>query len=155
MTKKKKSENKRKVKAVKRKKTEGGTLAGLKLAVKALDDKKGEDIKAFNVHNISDMWEYFVMCTGTSGVHIRTLFNNLKDEMNKAGRPILYRDMGLDNRWIIADYGDILVHIFDEETRKYYAIEKMWGEKEVRFSAGAKEKKLKRGKNVKRKKRGN
>ena len=112
----------------------------LKKIVTMLDDKKAEDIRVLDVNKASDIWDYFVVCSGTSDVHIKTLHDYLDSELKKQGEKILYRDKGLDNKWIIVDYGDVLVHIFDGETRKYYAIEKMWGEKEEKPSGLIKKK---------------
>ena len=109
--------------------------------VSVLDAKKGEDIKVLDVAKISGLWDYFIICTGMSSVHVRALYNHLDDEMQKAGTEMAHRDIGLDNKWIIADYGDVLVHIFDRETRQYYAIEKMWGEKEACVKKAAKKEK--------------
>lgn len=102
----------------------------MKLITSVLEEKKAVDIKALNVKGASDLWDYFVVCSGLSSVHVRTLYDNLQDGMAKHGQLPAHRDTGSDNKWIILDYGDVLVHIFDEESRQYYAIEKMWGERE-------------------------
>jgi ribosome-associated protein len=98
-----------------------------------LDEKKGEDIKVFDVDSASDLWEYFVVCTAGSMVHARTLHNYLQEEMKKEGHFLAHHDTGRDDRWIVMDFGDVVVHIFDRETRGYYAIEKLWGEKEKKI----------------------
>lgn len=95
-----------------------------------LDDKKGEDIRIFDVDSSSDLWEYFVLCTAGSMVHARTLHNYLEAELAKDGYRLAHHDTGRDDRWIVMDFGDIVVHIFDREMRTYYAMEKLWGEKE-------------------------
>ncbi|MCE5299460.1 MAG: ribosome silencing factor [Spirochaetia bacterium] len=98
--------------------------------VNALDGKKAEDIKVFNVANQSDMWDYFIVCTGTASVHNRAIRDSLKKAMAESGYHSLYEDRDYDTHWIVIDYTDILVHIFDRETRLYYSIEKIWGENE-------------------------
>jgi ribosome-associated protein len=102
----------------------------VKLVAGILDAKKAEDIKILDVRKMSDLWDYFVVCSGLSPVHVRTLYDNVFEEMAKLGHMAAHRDIGFDNKWIILDYGDILVHIFDAESRQYYSIEKMWGERE-------------------------
>lgn len=107
-----------------------GINSTLNLITSILDGKKAQDIKVLNVKGTSDLWDYFVVCSGLSTVHVKTLCDSLQDDMAKHGQPAAHVDAGLDSKWIIADYGDILVHIFDEKSRQYYAIEKMWGERE-------------------------
>jgi ribosome-associated protein len=102
----------------------------LKMITSILEEKKAVDIKVLNVKGNSDLWDYFVVCSGLSSVHVRTLYDNLEDGMAKQGQLLAHRDTGIDNKWIILDYGDILVHILDSESRQYYSIEKMWGERE-------------------------
>jgi ribosome-associated protein len=111
-------------------KQEQDSGARVKLIAGILDAKKAEDIKILDVRKMTALWDYFVVCSGLSSPHVRTLFDNVYDEMAKAGHPAAHRDIGHDNKWIILDYGDILVHIFDAESRQYYSIEKMWGERE-------------------------
>ncbi len=100
-----------------------------------LYDRKAENIKVYDVRKMSDLWDYFVVSSGNSPVHIKALYGYLEKEMKKEGEKPVSKDIGLDNKWIILDYGDILVHIFDEETRSYYSIEKIWGEKEIKISS--------------------
>ncbi len=107
----------------------------LKTAVAVLDDKKAVNIKIYDVRKISDLWDYFVVSSGESPVHVKALYEYVEKAMKKEGEKPVSKDIGLDNKWIILDYGDILVHIFDEETRSYYSIEKIWGEKEVKTSS--------------------
>ena len=104
--------------------------ARVKLIAGILDAKKAEDIKILDVRKMSALWDYFVVCSGLSSTHVRSLFDNVYDEMAKLGHDAAHRDVGHDNKWIILDYGDIMVHIFDAESRQYYSIEKMWGERE-------------------------
>ena len=116
----------------------------MRVIIESLKAKKCEDLTVLDTDKSSDFWEYFVVCTGGSGVHIRTLFTNLEENMKKQGYSMSYRDTGNGFKWIISDFGDVLVHIFDRETRDFYAIEKLWGEKEVkpsRFIPSVKKKK--------------
>ncbi|HDQ26765.1 MAG TPA: ribosome silencing factor [bacterium] len=102
----------------------------LELILKTLDAKKGMDIKVLNTLKMSSLWDYFVVCTGSSASHIKSLYDALDRSLSQIGENMLHRETGFDSRWIVADYGDIMVHIFDREMRDYYAIEKIWGEKE-------------------------
>lgn len=109
-------------------------MENIESVVKILNNKKGENIAAYDVSSSSDLWDYFVMCSGTSSTHIKTLFDNIDKELKKEGGCVMHRDAGSEYNWVILDTGDVLVHIFDKETRGYYALEKIWGEKEVNIS---------------------
>ncbi len=104
-----------------------GADAALRHAVSILEARKAE--------GLSNLWDYFVVCSGLSAIHVKTLYDYLREEMEKYGHEAAHRDTGFDNKWIIVDYGDILVHIFDRESREYYSIEKMWGEREDKGNA--------------------
>ena len=99
-----------------------------KLILQILYDKKGEDLLVLDVDKASDLWEYFIVCTAVSTVHVRTLHHFLADEMKKAGHDTVHRDDGGNDKWVVSDFGDMMVHVFERETRQYYALEKIWGE---------------------------
>ncbi len=101
--------------------------------LKVLSDKKAHDIKIFNVKENSDIWDYFIIATALSEPHLRSLYNYMDEEMAKYGFKIFYKDTGEFKNWIVLDFGEILVHIFDKETRLFYSIEKLWGEKEEKL----------------------
>lgn len=96
-----------------------------------LDSKKAENIRVFDVNGASDLWDYYIVCGGNSSVHAKALYDYVEKEMKDAGTVAVHRDTGYDSKWLILDYADVLVHIFDKESRLFYNIEKMWGEKEV------------------------
>lgn len=104
--------------------------ARVKLITGILDAKKAGDIKILDVRKMSALWDYFVVCSGLSELHVKTLNDYMQVEMKKLGHQIAHSDNGRDSKWMITDFGDILVHIFDAESRQHYAIEKMWGERE-------------------------
>ncbi len=101
--------------------------------LKVLSDKKAQDIKVFNVKNNSDIWDYFVIATALSEPHLRSLYNYLTEEMEKQDYKIFYKDTGEFKNWVVIDFGEILVHLFDKDTRLFYSIEKLWGEKEEKI----------------------
>ena len=113
-----------------------------------LDAKKGENIRVFDVNGASDLWDYYVVCGGNSSVHAKALYDYVEKEMKEAGEMPVHRETGFDSKWLILDYADVLVHIFDKETRLFYNIEKMWGDKEIGAAAKT-EKKTKAKKAVK------
>ncbi|NEU31618.1 ribosome silencing factor [bacterium LRH843] len=100
----------------------------LTLAVKALDDKKAENIVALNMKGISLIADYFVICHGNSDKQVQAIATELKKVLQEKGHDIK-RLEGYDHaRWILIDIGDVVVHIFHKEERVYYNLEKLWGD---------------------------
>lgn len=98
---------------------------------KAIDDKKGVDIQILNLQGITEITDYFVIATGNNTAHIRSIADFIEEKTKiKDINPI--RKQGYDEaQWIVMDYGDIIVHLFREETRKYYELEKFWRNAEL------------------------
>ncbi|MGD0566470.1 MAG: ribosome silencing factor [Candidatus Goldiibacteriota bacterium] len=107
----------------------------LERVISILNSHKGVDIRAFNTSKGSGLWDYFVVCSGASYVHTGALRDHLKKEMIEAGYSISYEDRDPETRWIALDFGDIMVHIFDPDTRMFYAIERIWGGSEEDVSS--------------------
>lgn len=99
--------------------------------LECLSARKAGDIRLFNVSATAGLWEYFIVCSGTSSVHVSALRDNLKKEMGEKGVFKSHEDRGPGNQWIVVDFGDILVHIFDRETRAVFALEETLGSTEV------------------------
>lgn len=97
-----------------------------KMIIDALEDKKAKDIKAIDIRELTTIAHYFIIASGTSVTHIKALADNIKDKLAEAEfRPL--RTEGYNQaRWILLDYGDIVVHIFHEEDREYYGLERLW-----------------------------
>jgi len=93
-------------------------------------DNRGRDVVILNVRPVTSMFDYFVVASGTS----RRQLHAISDEINRALREMGDRRMGAegydDSRWILLDYGDVVIHLFDEETRAYYALEDLWSQAE-------------------------
>lgn len=100
--------------------------------IELLDSKKAENIRVFDVNGASDLWDYYIVCGGNSSVHAKALYDYVEKEMKEAGEMPVHRETGFDSKWLLLDYADVLVHIFDKETRLFYNIEKMWSDKELR-----------------------
>jgi len=92
------------------------------------EDKKAEDIVAINVSQITSLSEFFVICSAKNLIQVKAIADNIKDNIEE--NP--WRTEGYENgTWIILDYVDIVVHIFFEETRHYYDLEKIWFDAKV------------------------
>lgn len=97
-----------------------------KLACKALDDKKGEDIKVIDISNVSILADYFIIANGANDNQVRALVESVEDELAKEGFEVKQREgYGLGN-WVLLDFGEIIVHVFDRENRLFYDLERIW-----------------------------
>ncbi len=102
----------------------------LKTIVKALDAKKAEDIKVIGIKDLTIMADYFVIATGTSTIHVRALAEEVDEKLAELGIKPLKSEKRSGSSWLAVDYGDIIVHIFTEETRKQYSLERLWADGE-------------------------
>ena len=93
---------------------------------KALSDKSALDIKVVEIKGISDIADYFVVCSGRSAPQVKAIFDNLEEQMEKQGKFALHKEGMSEGRWIAVDYGDVIVHIFHKDTRDVYALDKLW-----------------------------
>ena len=88
---------------------------------KALDSKKGM---------VSSLADYFLICTGTSNTHVKTLCDYAEYTMEQLGEPMLGREGHRGNSWELLDFGTLVVHVFTEEARQFYALERLWADAE-------------------------
>ncbi len=107
-------------------------LTMAKTAYDALADKKGEDIKVIDLSEITVIADYFVITNGTSDAQITALVDSVEEKMEKAGYTLNMKEGQDSSAWILMDYGDVIVHIFDRENREFYNLERIWSDgKEV------------------------
>ena len=97
---------------------------------KALDEKKGMNIKLLKIDKVSSLADYFLICTGTSNTHVRTLCDFAEYTLEELGEPMLGREGHRGNSWELLDYGTIVVHVFTEEAREFYSLERLWADAE-------------------------
>ncbi len=97
---------------------------------KALDAKKGLDIKLLRINDVSSLADYFLICTGTSNTHVKTLCDYAEYTLEQLGEPMLGREGHRGNSWELLDFGSIVVHVFTEEAREFYALERLWADAE-------------------------
>lgn len=97
-----------------------------KLAITALEDKKAEDIKVIDISEISVIADYFIIANGTNRSQIQTLSDHVEETLGKAGVQLKQAE-GYDNaNWILLDFRDVIIHIFDKENRLFYDLERIW-----------------------------
>ncbi|MBF0558633.1 MAG: ribosome silencing factor [Nitrospirae bacterium] len=95
-------------------------------AARASLDKKAKDVQVLELRGLTVIADYFVICSGESTTQTRTIAEHIKETLRQDDVSAT-RVEGLDySRWILMDYGDVIVHVFEEETRLYYELEKLW-----------------------------
>ncbi len=102
------------------------SLETAKLAVKVLDSKKGIDIRLIKIGDISSIADYFVIAAGSASTHVKTLANEVEYKLDEAGVSVSHIDGHRSDTWIVLDYVDVIVHVFSEEAREYYSLERLW-----------------------------
>ena len=97
---------------------------------KALDAKKGMDIKLLRIDSVSSLADYFLICTGTSNTHVKTLCDYAQYALEEAGETMLGREGHRSNTWELLDFGCVVIHVFTEDARKFYDLERLWADAE-------------------------
>ena len=97
-----------------------------RIAWNSLNDKKGEDIKIIDITGISVLADYFIIANGTSDSQVNALVDNVEEELHKAGYSLKQREGQASGSWVLLDFGDIIVHVFDKENRLFYDLERIW-----------------------------
>ena len=101
------------------------------IACKAIDDKKGQDIKIIDIHNVSVIADYFVIASGTNSNQVQAIVDNVEEQLGRAGYEAKQIEGNRNSSWILMDYGDVIVHVFDEENRLFYDLERIWRDGKV------------------------
>ena len=96
------------------------------IAVKALDSKKGKEIRLIRIDKITTLAEYFVICTGTSNTQINALCDEVEKELDQLGEQPIHREGYRGGTWVLLDYGCIAIHVFNAEAREFYGLERLW-----------------------------
>ena len=97
-----------------------------KMAIEALEDKKAEDIRIIDISEVSVIADYFIIASGGNRNQIQTLCDNVQETLGRAGCPERQTEGYQTANWILMDFGDVIVHIFDRENRRLYDLERIW-----------------------------
>lgn len=100
------------------------------IAAKALEDKKAKDVKILRTAEQTVIADYFVICNGTSSTHVKALVDEVDKQLSLAGEPPVRRDGLRSDIWVLMDFGCVLVHVFTDEARKFYNLERLWSDSE-------------------------
>lgn len=102
------------------------SLQEAKAIAKILDSKKGLDVKVIRIGDISVLSDYMVIATGNSSTHVKSLADYVEYEMDQQGVSVSHIEGHRSDTWILMDYVDVIVHVFNEESRKYYDLDRLW-----------------------------
>ena len=97
-----------------------------KIACAALEEKKAEDLKVINIEELSVLADYFIITSGTNKNQVQALVDNVEEALGKAGYQAKQVEGYQTANWILLDYGDIIIHVFDSENRLFYDLERIW-----------------------------
>jgi ribosome-associated protein len=97
-------------------------------AARAALEKKAIDLTVLDVQGVSSVTDYFLVCSGRSAPHVKTIADAIRDELKADGVRPLHTEGQPESGWVLLDYGDVLMHVFLEDTRAYYALERLWGD---------------------------
>ena len=100
------------------------------LLAKALDGKKGEEIKVLKTEGLTTLADYFVICTATSTTQIKAMSDACEEAMEKQGERVHQIEGHRGGTWLLMDFSSVVVHIFMDEARKFYDLERLWGDAE-------------------------
>ena len=101
------------------------------IAVQAAEDKKGTDIRVLDIREISIIADYFIICSGGSAPQVRAIAENIEESLEKEGTFVARREGFREGNWVLLDYGDVVVHVFQHAERQFYNLERLWGDAPV------------------------
>ncbi|KAB3537242.1 ribosome silencing factor [Alkaliphilus pronyensis] len=99
--------------------------------VQVIDDKHGEDILALDISKVSSICDYFIITTGASIRQVKSICDEIEDQLAKIDVIPRHKEGYHNGKWILLDYGDIVIHIFHEEDRGFYSLERIWKDAEI------------------------
>ena len=97
-------------------------------AVKALSDKKGKELKVLYTADQTTLAEYFIICSGTSNTQVRALAEAVEEALSKAGEEPHHIEGHWGGQWTLLDYSAVVIHVFTEEGREFYDLERLWSD---------------------------
>ena len=95
---------------------------------KAASDKKARDIVTMDMRGLMSSTDYFVIGSANTATQVRAIADNIEEEMDKAGVHFMHKEGYREGEWVLLDYGDVVAHVFRQDSREYYALERLWGD---------------------------
>lgn len=100
----------------------------VKMIVTQLEDAKALDIDAIDISSLTIITDCFILATGRSDTHVKSVSDRVYDEMRDAGYPAAAREGYRQGKWVAIDFGDVVVHVFGKEEREFYSLERLWSD---------------------------
>ena len=110
------------------KKPSPATTTAVQRAAQLCAEYKADDIVALDLTEVSDMTDFFLIASGTSDTHVRSIAQRLMEDMKKEGSPVHHVEGLEQGRWVLLDYVDFVVHLFHPTLRQFYQLERLWGD---------------------------
>jgi ribosome-associated protein len=103
----------------------------VRLAAEAALDKRAQDLVVLDLQGMSTLADFFLVCTGRSATQIDTIGDAVQAALRAEGIRVRHREGTAESGWLLLDYGDVVVHVFGEDTRQFYSLERLWGDAPV------------------------
>ncbi|MBQ9437776.1 MAG: ribosome silencing factor [Lachnospiraceae bacterium] len=98
------------------------------IAVKSLEEKKAEDLRILDISQVSTLADYFLITNGRNRNQLQAMADDVEEKLAKAGIMVKHKEGYDEAAWILMDYGDVVLHLFDRENREFYQLEKIWAD---------------------------
>jgi ribosome-associated protein len=98
----------------------------VQLAARTASDKKAQDIVGLDLRDVASFTDYFLICTGNNARHVQSISDSVEEDLRRSGRRPLHIEGYSAGEWILLDYGDFIVHVFNPTSRKFYDLERLW-----------------------------
>ncbi|MFZ5816374.1 MAG: ribosome silencing factor [Bacillota bacterium] len=98
------------------------------LAAYAADEKKAKEVRILDIRSISTVADYFIICSATSSTHVRAIADNVEEQLERKGLRLHHMEGYQNGKWILLDFGDLVIHVMQEEERSFYNLERLWGD---------------------------
>jgi ribosome-associated protein len=103
-------------------------ISAARLAADAISDNKGEDVQLLDLSRLLVVTDVFLIASGTSTRHVKSIATDAEDALREIDRQPIRREGTDHGQWVLLDYGDVIIHLFDRETRDYYDLERLWAD---------------------------
>ena len=99
-----------------------------KLAADAAEDKKAKDVVILDIRSLSVIADYFIICSANSRIQVQAIAEAVKDRLQERGLACKGMEGKDEAKWVLIDFGDVVVHVFQEEDRRFFGLERLWGD---------------------------
>lgn len=101
------------------------------VAAEAAADKKADDIVVLDMRQVTPVTDYFLICSGATSKQVKAIVDGVEEKLGKLDRAAMRREGYREARWVLIDYGDLVVHVFRDDDRNFFALESLWGDADV------------------------